>query len=312
MHHTGIEKVVYGVEDIKSAVKFWRDFGLESIEEDGSHAVFAAQNGATIEVFPCDDPDLPPPPSVDAQSTVREVTFGVRTSDDLASLKDKLSAADALTKEADGTLHASDPLGFGFAFRLAQCEPIKPDSIETNVPGNIKRLNQRGQKFDRATPLIMSHIVYVTDDLETHKNFYIDTLGFKLTDSYPGRGYFMRCADANNHHNLFLLDPGKGKRSFHHLAFELGSIHELFGGGNNMTRNGWETMIGPGRHPVSSCYFWYFKNPCGGAAEYDFDSDVVDDNWQPRQWESTPENFAEWCLGEGMGEALLHKQIQNG
>ena len=72
---------------------------------------------------------------------------------------------------------------------------------------------------------------------------YLNTMGFKLTDAYPGRGYFLRGSDSHNHHNLFLLDPGIGKRGFHHLAFEVGTIHELFGGGNNMTRQGWDTMI---------------------------------------------------------------------
>ena len=121
-------------------------------------------------------------------------------------------------------------------------------------------------------------------------------LGFKITDSYPGRGHFLRGGASHHHHNLFLLDPGIGKRGFHHMAFEVGSMHELFGGGNNMTRNGWDTMLGPGRHPISSCYFWYFKNPCGGAAEYDFDTDIVTDEWVPRDWAPTPESFAEWAL----------------
>ena len=72
-----------------------------------------------------------------------------------------------------------------------------------------------------------------------------------------------------------------------------------------MTRRGWRTALGPGRHPVSSCYFWYFHSPCGGAAEYDFDSDVVDERWVPGVFEQTPEVFAEWCLAEGMADSLL-------
>ena len=312
MHHTGIEKVLYGVQDLDAAKKFWRDFGLSCVAEKDDLAVFSVQNGANIEVRPFDDPSLPPAACSETKSTVREVTFGVRSNGDLLALKERLASLGEVTEDDAGVIHAFDPLGFGMAFRVASCKTIETAKIEANVPGNTQRLNQRGQKFQKASPLIMSHIVYMTDDLERQKDFYADSLGFKLTDSYPGRGYFLRCADANNHHNVFLLDPGKGQREFHHLAFELGSIHELFGGGNNMTRNGWETMIGPGRHPVSSCYFWYFKNPCGGAAEYDFDSDVVDDNWKPQEWESTPENFAEWCLGEGMGASLLPSTTQQG
>ena len=108
-----------------------------------------------------------------------------------------------------------------------------------------------------------------------------------------------------------MLNVGK-KRGFHHLAFELGSIHELFGGGLNMTRRGWRTALGPGRHPISSCYFWYFHSPCGGAAEYDFDSDLVDERWVPGSFEQTPEVFAEWCLAEGMADSLLYKGVQTG
>ena len=87
-------------------------------------------------------------------------------------------------------------------------------------------------------------------------------------------------------------------------------MHELFGGGLNMTRRGWRTALGPGRHPISSCYFWYFHSPCGGAAEYDFDSDVVDERWVPGQHQQSPEVFAEWCLAEGMADSLLYKGVQ--
>ena len=107
---------------------------------------------------------------------------------------------------------------------------------------------------------------------------------------------------------MFLLKVGEDK-GFHHIAFELGSIHELFGGGTHMMDQGWETHLGPGRHPISSCYFWYFKNPCGGAAEYDFDSDVITDDWQPKAWESTPGSFAEWTLAEGIKR---YETIQTG
>lgn len=312
MSQTGIEKVTYGVKDLETAKKFWADFGLKPGAAENGHATFTAQNGAAIEVRAADDPGLPPPVGKDVDATVREATFGVKTKEDLAKLAANLSADRDVREDADGTIHTTDPLGFGLAFRVRRTTKVVAPEQEINVPGRVTRLNKRGPMIDHASPLEMSHIVYMTDDLETHKEFYADRLGFKVTDAYPGRGYFLRGGASHNHHNLFLLDPGIGKRGFHHLAFEVGSVHELFGGGNNMTRNGWDTMLGPGRHPISSCYFWYFKNPCGGAAEYDFDSDVIDDDWKPGTFESKPENFAEWCLAEGMGESLLYKGIQRG
>jgi hypothetical protein len=136
----------------------------------------------------------------------------------------------------------------------------------------------------------------------------VDRLGFKVTDWYPERGYFTRCPASHEHHNLFLLKAGDAL-GFHHVAFEVRDIHEVFGGGLHMTDRGWKTHLGPGRHPISSCYFWYFRNPCGGAAEYDSDSDYVTDEWVPKEWEATPESFAEWAYAEG---AERYSGIQTG
>ena len=60
MYHTGIEKVLYGVQDLDAAKKFWRDFGLSCVAEKDDLAVFSVQNGANIEVRPFGDPSLPP------------------------------------------------------------------------------------------------------------------------------------------------------------------------------------------------------------------------------------------------------------
>ena len=145
----------------------------------------------------------------------------------------------------------------------------------------------------------MAHVVYAVQNLEETTRFYRHRAGFRLTDSYPGHAVFLRCSAAGDHHNLFLLSRG-GAVGFHHVAFDVRDIHEVFGGGLHMTEQGWETHIGPGRHPISSAYFWYFKNPCGGAAEYDFDTDFVTDAWEPREFEVSPDAFAEWASPDGV------------
>ncbi|MNV45918.1 hypothetical protein D3C71_1377300 [compost metagenome] len=67
-----------------------------------------------------------------------------------------------------------------------------------------------------------------------------------------------------------------------------------------MARRGWDTQLGPGRHPVSSAYFWYFKNPAGGLIEYYADEDHLDERWQPREFEPGPTVFAEWAIDGGL------------
>jgi catechol 2,3-dioxygenase-like lactoylglutathione lyase family enzyme len=168
-----------------------------------------------------------------------------------------------------------------------------------NAPGAPARVNRPAKAYERAEPRHMAHVVVLSPKIEAMRAFYLDVVGFKLTDSYPGNGYFLRCDGATDHHNLFLLKRGDAV-GFHHVAFDLRDIHEVFGGGLNMQQKGWETHLGPGRHPISSAYFWYFRNPCGGAAEYDSDTDVVTDEWQPRVFQPSPQTFAEWSLEAGM------------
>ena len=65
-------------------------------------------------------------------------------------------------------------------------------------------------------------------------------------------------------------------------------------------RCGWETQLGPGRHPISSAYFWYFRNPAGGLIEYYADEDELTADWQPREFEPGPTVFAEWAIDGGI------------
>ncbi len=54
------------------------------------------------------------------------------------------------------------------------------------------------------------------------------------------------------------------------------------------------TRVGPGCHPISSAYFRYFKNPCGGAAEVDWDTDFITDDWTSKDWPLGHETVAQW------------------
>jgi catechol 2,3-dioxygenase-like lactoylglutathione lyase family enzyme len=233
-----------------------------------------------------DDPDLPP--SIETGSTLRETTFGVRGVRDLEGIGAELAKDRDVTEDADGTLHAIDPLGFPIAFPRSRRMPAPAPELKFNTPGHPDRINTRGQFFKEVHPLEMTHTVFMIDDPDKIVPFYVERLGFIVSDCYPGRGYFLRGGASNHHHDLFLINVGKRPASITSRSSSL-EIHELFGGGLNMTRRGWRTALGPGRHPISSCYFWYFHNPSGGAAEYDFDSDVVDASWKPGSFEQTPE-----------------------
>src|SRR5204862_1356190 len=121
-----------------------------------------------------------------------------------------------------------------------------------------------------------------------------------LSDRYPGRGHFLRCSARGGHHDLFLLQTPEAKRGLNHVAFTVRDMHEVIGGGLHLSRCGWETQIGPGRHPISSALFWYFKNPAGALVEYYADEDQLTADWQPRNFEPGPTVFAEWAVDGGL------------
>ena len=291
----GLQRVTYGVEDLDVGARFWSDFGLMPVSGAPDARVFATQEGAEVVLRRLDDPGLPPAPV--AGPTVREITWAVADPAGVREIAERLPAA-SRRETADGALRATDPAGYAIAFEVSRLKAVKFAPTGVNTPAHAGRVDAPAPLYDKATPIHLAHAVFAVLDLAKTAGFYREHLDFRLTDSYPGRGAFLRAPGASDHHNLFLMCRD-GAVGFHHLAFDLRDIHELFGGGLHMTSRGWETHIGPGRHPVSSAYFWYFKNPCGGAAEYDYDTDIVTDAWQPREFEPTPDAFAEWAFPAG-------------
>ena len=97
-----------------------------------------------------------------------------------------------------------------------------------------------------------------------------------------------------------VLKTPDGKRGLNHVAFTVRDIHEVFGGGLAFSAKGHETQLGPGRHPISSAYFWYFRCPAGGLVEYYADEDQLTEAWKARDFEPGPTVFAEWAIDGGI------------
>lgn len=292
----GVETLLYGVEDMAAGRRFWNDFGLTELSASDREVVFETAEGTTVILAPADRPDLPACPG-NPNNTVRQTTWGVAALSDLDWIESSLAGLPGVVREPT-RLSAVDPNGYAIAFQVTARRPLPPIDEQYNSAREIKRPGRRAKAYAKASPQMMSHVVFFTPKFQEAHDFYAGRLRFKLTDSYPGRSMFFRADGAVEHHNLFFIHEGD-KVGFHHQAFEVRSIHEVLGGGLNMKDKGWETLIGPGRHPVSSAYFWYFVNPCGGAAEYDWDSDAVSDDWEPKEWPVDHSTFAEWIAPPG-------------
>lgn len=292
----GIDRITYGVEDLAACRAFFLDWGLTLVREDAKGLDFESLNGCEIQIRLSDDASLPP--AFEPGPTLRQVIWGVAAPADLDLYRQALQGEPGF-KESDGTLYAIDPNGMGVGLRVSRKRKVDVAGTPSNVWGQVARLDQPAPIYQRAEPVEVGHVVFFTDALQAATAFY-EKLGFCLSDRYPNRGHFMRCSARGGHHDLFLLQTPEGKRGLNHIAFTVRDIHEVFGGGLHISRCGWETQLGPGRHPISSAYFWYFKNPAGALVEYYADEDELTAQWQPRDFEPGPTVFAEWAVAGGL------------
>ncbi len=298
---TGIDAIVYGVTDMDKARRFFSDWGVKRVSSSKSRAVFETEDGAQVILKPSTAKDLPK--AIQRGSTVREMVWGVSAKADLARIQKELSKDRDVTVDKDGTLHSVDDMGLGIAFRQTKRKKVKTKPPSTNSPIDPTRIDARATYYERAQPIHIGHAVFGVPDLKTAQDFYTKRLGFKISDHYTGLGVFLRCAPRGGHHNLFFMQSGDKKASINHVAFSVRDIHELFAGGIHVSGKGWPTEIGPGRHRISSCYFWYFASPAGGAVEYFYDEDYLTEKWKPGKWSAAPEVFAEWVVPKGLKRA---------
>ncbi|WP_020655772.1 VOC family protein [Massilia niastensis] len=306
---SGVDKVTFGVTGPDDAIRFATDWGLAPVASSRQDSrLFRAQDGSEIEILRADDQD-PARRPIGNSSGLCEITWGVTDPAALDELAEELGRDRAVSVDAEGTLHSSDDLGIRIAFRLTRRHRLPLEPTRYNSPGHPERIDRRGARYDQACPHEISHIAIGVDDAADAAAFYLERLGFLVSDRYANRGLFLRCAPAGNHHHLFLMNGRAPGTRLNHLAFKVRDVHEVIGGGQTISAKGWETFAGPGRHAVSSACFWYFNTPLGCAWEYAADEDIVTGSWESTDFAATAHIFSEWTFGLEKSDGRLRGPI---
>jgi catechol 2,3-dioxygenase-like lactoylglutathione lyase family enzyme len=297
MSVSGIDAITFGASDLATCRKFFADWGLSLVSEGAQELVFESLNGCQVIIAQSDRPGLPA--GMEPDPTVREVVWGVETEADLAHCRAQLRDQPGFLDEGS-RIGCTDPNGLAIRLQVSRKRPLELACARTNTWDERPRVDQPSPAYDRATPIEVGHVVFFVTDLAAVSSFYMQKLGFTVSDRYPERGCFLRCAPEGGHHDLFLLQLPQPKRGLNHVAFTVRDVHEVFGGGMHMSRCGWDTEIGPGRHPISSAIFWYCPSPAGALVEYYTDEDQLTAEWQPRDFTPGPTVFAEWAIKGGI------------
>ncbi|WP_428629979.1 VOC family protein [Sphingopyxis sp.] len=140
----------------------------------------------------------------------------------------------------------------------------------------------------------MGHVVMnVASYAKAHK-FWVEDLGFEISDHVPGRIAFLRCWPNPLHHSLALLEgPEDG---LNHLNFMVTDIDDIGRATNRLKKADVPIVFGPGRHLPSTSIFLYFLDPDGMTTEYSFGMELFDeeDARPPRALEPKPEVLDTW------------------
>ena len=289
----GIRRLTWLVDDVAACVRFFTDFGLTLVEQDGASAMFEAADGSQS-LFLARGHERLPKGTAQTARGVHECVWAVGSEQALARLVARLERSVPISTDDEGVVHFVTAFGQAIGLQVWQPRQVFGAPTPQNTVGRIARLNQPRKWIDRAVPKRTHHCVWTFPDVQEAVDFYRDMLGFRITDMQKGFGVYMRADGAYEHHNIFLADarapmPGfNGTLKFHHANWEVEDIDELMVAKNYLDRRGYtygDWNWGFGRHRLTSAAFFYVPCPAGGEAEYGADCDCVDDSWKPRIWD---------------------------
>lgn len=269
-----LSSIVMGVPNTAETADYYTQFGL-TYELDGSFSTLDGGRQLRIAHAPT--------------RRLIEISVGVDTPDDLAAAASRLDRLGVHAERGDGTLTAYEKITGVRAVLRVEPRVTQPETLPTpyNGPGRIERAETRAPGIMRDTPVRprkLGHVVLGTTDFEATTGFFLDGLGFKLSDRMGDIGAFMRCS--TDHHNVLVLAAPVA--FLHHTSWQVDDVDEIGRGAMAMLEDHPERHVwGLGRHHAGSNFFWYLKDPAGNFSEYYSDLDcILDDQlWKPEVFE---------------------------
>jgi catechol 2,3-dioxygenase-like lactoylglutathione lyase family enzyme len=289
---TGVRSIELGVRDLHQSADFYtKVWALEEVSSEGDCIHFRA-TGNEHHVLTIRERPKPSLLGVHFAATDRLAVDQLRAKAEGYGVK--VGEATQLPGSAGG--------GYGFRF-------VTPDGMPMSI--SCDGVKHPDVVLDRSRPTKISHVVLNSAKTDDQVPFFIDVLGFKLSDT-SHMMEFLRCSA--DHHSVAIFRANGP--SLNHVAYELPNIDGLMRGTGRLKKNGFDIEWGIGRHGPGSNVFSYFIEPNGFVAEYTTELDQLDeashvpqgpDYWDkvsptPDRWGTAgpPSNRMRFAMSGGM------------
>lgn len=287
-----IRYVGYGVPDYAAEQEFYRDvWGLREVGEQDGMAYFACHGNDEHHVVRLR-------PSEDRRIDV--IALSAASREEVDQLHDKVTEAGCRVIFGPFELQS---FGGGYGFRF-----FSPDGLPFEVSSDVARGQAREMKRWEAVPQKISHIVLHSPDHKAMVNFFVDVLGFRVSDWLGDFMCFLRCNSA--HHRLALLP---GPPCLNHVAYDMLSLDDMMAGISRLKKHGTDLRWGPGRHTAGNNTFSYFTTPNGFAVEYSSELEEVDfETHEHKVHPPGPGVMDQWGIGVGGPQTMPHPEPDAG
>lgn len=216
------------------------------------------------------------------------IGWEVASREAMGRLRDKLAAAGVVVK-ADPELarvrgvldlfRCEDPSGFPLEFFHA---------AEVSSTPFVSPIGAHFVTGSGGRTLGLGHVVLLVDDAQATSEFYLDILGFRLSDSIASGAMGATFAHTNGrHHSLAFgtAPPGMTSR-LDHFMLEVDELDVVGGVLDRVTDAGVPITVTLGKHINDWMTSFYLRTPSGCDLEYGVDGRLVDESWVPAWFRS--------------------------
>ena len=295
-----IAYVRYGAPDLDVMQAFLEDFGLHLAHRSDAALYMRGIGGAPFLHV------------TERTEQAGQIGFGLhaKSAADLKSLAAVLGVQMESNREPGGgqVVRFTDPAGLRVEVLHGQNQL---SHLASRAPIELNRAGQRARsgatvRLAAAPSHVMrlGHVAIHVADFPKVVNFYTNTLGFKVSDSYWAGAadntiaVFLHCGlgeQWTDHHTVALIAAQDNKTRFDHSAFEVVDLDDLMQGSAHLANKGRQHSWGVGRHIQGSQIFDYWRDPFGNKIEHWTDGDVVNDSTEPTHAELQPAELAQWA-----------------